>query len=362
MHNFKCPKCKAKVPAYVGSRVFCSCGHQYVADNPSGDPVNTSPATVYNHWLSLHAYAPEHRSTWNEREAKQFAHNWLKGVPQQCCWKNFQPILHELGQDYSSPEAFAYKSWQWHDAVSEKLANPRITWRDCQASWWGVVQPQRPNLLITVATGRCLAELEIVRPSLEAYADKINADFIALTNTTEPWWGYEKFRVQRFVPQYERTLFVDCDVVISPDCENLFDIVPADRIGIHDDWQYLPSYKWMEREREVVCETQGWIVDPRETCLNTGVVVCSRHHRVWDRPKDGLPTTIHCAEQFAFEQQVFQQGVEWEPLPTTYNTQWWMENYGELVKDAKIDHLANSSNKIQDLQASIRRVNPAWSE
>jgi hypothetical protein len=238
--------------------------------------------------------------------------------------------------------------------VSAKLGKPRITWTDCQASWWGKVTPTRLNLLITVATGKCLAELEIVRPSLQAYADKINADFIALVNTTEPWWGYEKFRVQHFVPQYERTLFVDSDVVISPDCENLFDIVPESHVGIHDDWKHLPSHEWMQHEKAKVCESQGWTPDQREICLNTGVVVCSRHHLVWDRPGDGLPTNIHCAEQFAFEQQMLRQGVEWCGLDVKYNTQWWMPQYRKLVPHARINHLANSNDKTGDLKNAMK--------
>jgi hypothetical protein len=95
----------------------------------------------YNHWLKLHAYAPEHRDDWDEQAAKRFTLEWLSGVPQQCCWKNFQPILHKLGQDYSSAEAFAYKAWQWHDAVSEKLGKPRITWAECQVIWGWTSNP-----------------------------------------------------------------------------------------------------------------------------------------------------------------------------------------------------------------------------
>lgn len=354
MQTFRCPKCRAKVGAYPGSRIFCVCGHEYRAQSPVhySQPQAASP---YNHWFKLHRYAPSNRESWDAKAAKLFMLEWLRGVPRQCCWGNFQPILHDLGQAYDSPEAFAYKSWQWHDAVSKKLGKPRISWGDCLASWWGEVEPSRPNLLITVATGKCLPELEVVRPSLQAYADKIDADLIALVNTTEPWWGFEKFRVQQFVPKYSRTLFVDCDVVISPDCQNLFDVVPESHVGLHDDWPYLPQHDWLKPEVEAVCHSQGWEVNYRETCLNSGVVVCSRDHRIWDRPNDRLPTSFHCAEQIAVEQRVFRQGTPWFPLETKFNTQWWMPDYGKTVGFAAIDHLANSKNKLAGLKCSMKR-------
>lgn len=138
MHNYRCPKCKTKTHAYQGARVFCVCGHVYRAETPVAWAPVVGPGNAYNHWLSLHAYAPEHRGAWNELKAKKFTLGWLKGIPNQgCdCWENFQPILKAFPPVYDSPEQFLHRSWMWHDAVSEKIGNPRISWDDAWARWW----------------------------------------------------------------------------------------------------------------------------------------------------------------------------------------------------------------------------------
>ncbi len=74
---------------------------------------------------------------------------------------------------------------------------------------------QRDLLIITIATGKNSNELlEVTGPVLEEYSEHVGADFVALTNANTAMVGLEKFRVLEFAKQYERTLYIDADVIL----------------------------------------------------------------------------------------------------------------------------------------------------
>lgn len=201
----------------------------------------------------------------------------------------------------------------------------------------------RPNLVISVAAGPEYEELAAInRPRWLYYANRCNADLIVLTGRTADFGVLEKFRVEPYVRQYKRTLFVDADCFIKPTCPNLFDLVPQSDVGMHDDWDYLKHTKWLRDERTVALASQG-VKYETDACWNSGVVVCSaRHADIWQPPTKPLPGR-HCDEQFWVEYQ----SRLWHKysLPTDYNAQWWMTEFGRLRQRAEIVHYANAEHR-----------------
>lgn len=193
------------------------------------------------------------------------------------------------------------------------------------------------NLVVTVAIGEEFGKLlEITGPLMKKYADRVGADFIVITDKTQPWWGLEKFRVKPLVEAYERTLFVDADCIIRPSCCDLFEAVPSDKVGIHDDWLFNKSTDWAYGEWEQLMRSQGRNDPLRKRMLNTGVVVCSRQHaNIWTPPTLPIPG-IHCDEQFLIDDKI----KDWHALPQACNHQFWFENFNEKLPKAEIVHLA----------------------
>jgi len=75
--------------------------------------------------------------------------------------------------------------------------------------------------------------------SFQKYADKINADFVVIdspkinytnTKTINPL-KFEKYQVYEILEEYERVLFIDNDILITPHAPNIFLEVPQDKIG-----------------------------------------------------------------------------------------------------------------------------------
>jgi hypothetical protein len=204
--------------------------------------------------------------------------------------------------------------------------------------------PSKPRLIITIAIGQSFQDFfKRTGPIFEEYARRCDADFVVLTNPTQQWWGLEKFRVQQFAAAYERTLYLDADVILRDSTPNLFEFVPRGHIAMHDDWPHLPSHDWLFEERRSILQSQHIPMSDANTTWNTGVVLCDREHaNLWAPPTEPfLPT--HCAEQFWVEHNARQ--FPFFELATELNTQFWMPRFAELHPTAKVIHLSNCPNE-----------------
>jgi hypothetical protein len=212
-----------------------------------------------------------------------------------------------------------------------------------------IPKPTSDRLVITIAVGEKYSRiLDLARPLMEAYAKKCNADFVALTNQTQRWWGLEKFRVKAFQQHYDRVMFVDADVLIKPETPDLFKIVDPQRIGMHNDNPYNPggtsmdvgNEGWLNAERAGLLNSQGVYLDAYDepVCQNSGVVVCSKHHDIWNGMTKPFPMK-HCDEQFWIEYQAQKYPIQ--QLSYRFNNQYWFgERFHKQCPRSHIIHFA----------------------
>jgi len=220
---------------------------------------------------------------------------------------------------------------------------------------WGNKRPKsgRNRAVVTVATGPNYQGMFLLtRPFMQAYCERVNADFIDLDNSTEAWGPMEKFRVRHFAEQYEEVLFVDADAVIMEHCPNLFELHTED-IVCHNDWSKLADKRWLVEERNTVSKLAQVQLPNPETCLNSGIVL-TRHsaRHIWDRPTVNIGTS-HCSEQIWLEyriQDAVKSGLTLGYLDSRANWQWWfnLHNPGAFeagLSDAWIVHFANAPDR-----------------
>lgn len=307
-----------------------------------------------NAWHTIHTrYASAISSgQWNETTER----HWLDTVfqlliPCGDCGGRWLEIRPQL--DLSSAESAFESCWRLHNLVSARHVQPakaELSYRQCRAIYLG--EATAGLCVVTLATGHQANDvLNVSRPSLAAYAARCNADYIELRGTTEPWWGLEKFRVRNLAKAFERTLFLDCDVIIRENCPDLFALVPETQIGMHDDWPHLMGVEWLRAERKSVFDSQAIDGIYPEAAMNTGVVMVSRQHAdIWTRPRDPFPTS-HCAEQIwieflASEYPVFK-------LPTEFNCQWWMGDFEQRKPSSHVIHWANCRSKADSMRGFL---------
>lgn len=273
---------------------------------------------------------------------------WKARVPQVgCgCQVSFDEILETFPAVFGDSRAQFERGIEWHNEVNKKpsLSKPVVSLEDALTLW----RHKRPasgktRCVLTVATGRKFRELlEVTRPSLKAYAEKCNADFIELTNETELWWGFEKCRARHFVEQYDETLFLDADCVVNPAAPSIFD--RSESLAMHNDYHFLHRTEWLRNERISIADALGVEFEQRDVGLNSGVVYARREAAaVWTRPPDNIPQS-QTSEQTFVEQSAFRLG--YTDLDDRWNWQFYFRDFWSKAPDAWIVHFAGEREKI----------------
>lgn len=248
---------------------------------------------------------------------------------------------------FDSPESFRTWGIDLHNAVNSKLATeyphldyPQISMEQYLALWKNKAPCKSSRLVITVATGQyCKQLLKHTRTKFIDYANQYNADYIELTNELCESWQLEKLRVGVFADQYEQTLFLDVDCVVTDKCRDLFEA--SDGIAVVNDWNILVQnnrWNWIDPEYKSIMRSQN--IEPEKEwtrCLNTGVLLCSKTYNPWVKALRPLPQ-VHCAEQFWVDHHI----QDYTELPDTCNWQWWRgKEFWRGLPNAEIIHFAN---------------------
>lgn len=143
------------------------------------------------------------------------------------------------------------------------------------------------NLILTISIGEFYNFLsQLTHPTLKYYAEKINADFMAITepqisNSTPHW---EKFLISDLLKEYDRIIYLDTDLIVRKDTPNLFDQVPYFELGMLDEAPYTEnrvlSFQQACNDYGVLCK------DWDGKYYNTGVMVISRPHKnIFEKPE-----------------------------------------------------------------------------
>ena len=133
------------------------------------------------------------------------------------------------------------------------------------------------NAIVTLSIGEGYKLPDVTHPMMRAYAEKIGADFVVI-NTPKlnlSCVHYEKYQIYELLESYDRIIYLDTDILLNPDCPNLFKIVPEDNFGA-----FLISKHtyYHDGEIKIVQKELGELGWKREY-FNSGVMVFSQHHR-----------------------------------------------------------------------------------
>ena len=128
--------------------------------------------------------------------------------------------------------------------------------------------------VVTLAIGEFYEKMgSYTQPLMKAYASRINADFIVLSerkiadsSSLPP--KYEKFQLYQLLEIYERIIFIDNDIVVLPTAPNLLDIVDKESFAAVSE----ESFSGSKLEKKVTQEIMG-SVDWKYCYFNSGLMV-----------------------------------------------------------------------------------------
>jgi glycosyltransferase involved in cell wall biosynthesis len=163
--------------------------------------------------------------------------------------------------------------------------------------------------------------LDATRENIKKYAEKCNADYIELTgDQVEEFPISNKFRLEKVAQTYEKTLFVDCDIVIKESAPNIFEITPNDKISAFDEYRvYLDhrtnNHLWIDDSMHRISKALN-VAYRGKTMLNSGFMVipksCSQYY---SQPKVPYPR-LWCFDQMWLTlntpiEKIYKLGREW---------------------------------------------------
>jgi lipopolysaccharide biosynthesis glycosyltransferase len=142
-------------------------------------------------------------------------------------------------------------------------------------------------LITTRADASYIDWIELTHPIFIEYASKVKADFMVLDEeydvpeaSTGIGLGVYQYRIVKHYDlheEYDRILHLDSDMLLTPDCPNLFDVVAYDEIGsIYED---VGSRKRQRVQCMHNAQNQFGNINWDSGYINTGVFVTSKCHR-----------------------------------------------------------------------------------
>lgn len=196
--------------------------------------------------------------------------------------------------------------------------------------------------VMTVAIGDSWKRiLEVSGPTIEAYARRIGADYVPITQEKfkTQLHAYEKLRVRELLAgEYERVTVIDADCLVRGDTPNLFDMVPAGRFGAYAE----PSDKEERRkwlDKTYIDHAKSLEMKPPGPhdyrYFSSGVFVADRSHATMFADPPRFAFCFY--EQTYLNLKLLELRLPLFVIPQEFNS-WW----GEYRDKAYIPHYPRS--------------------
>jgi predicted O-methyltransferase YrrM len=193
---------------------------------------------------------------------------------------------------------------------------------------------------------------DVTLPSQREYARRIGADFRILDKRIYQHPHYDKWQLLNLLDEYDRLLYLDCDVIIRSDCPNLFELVPEECIGGENE---LLSFPNQAHHFATFIDRMGMAPVPCRFYVNGGVFVASSCHRNLFRPPEAELTDLPWPEQSHFNARLHVEKIPVYLLPPAFNDRHRRGNY---LQDSFILHYSVASMP-ERIQAANRDLT-AW--
>jgi len=273
-------------------------------------------------------------------------------------------------------------NWQWCQSLTPKeredyykKVNGKVrTLRQAiKRGWVDTINfvdelPERNSgfaVCVIPATDDMLELMEITRPSMMAYAEKCGADYIELEgNQHKDWPMANKYRVHSVSSVYEKTLYLDCDIVIRDNAPNIFELTPDDKLSIFEEFSHWTGRNftdWIQREQDTIVrkflkpeERDRWLVNGAFTAtkmLNGGVMVIPKCVADWYSQPDRNYIRQWCFDQnylsLILPDELHHQlderfNFNWQKFDFTYVHQ--HSNFLNIAKDCYFIHVNGEKN------------------
>tara|TARA_B100000700_G_C15056796_1_gene863249 strand:- start:881 stop:1588 length:708 start_codon:yes stop_codon:yes gene_type:complete len=182
-------------------------------------------------------------------------------------------------------------------------------------------------LLTTRADQTVEGWAQLVHPVFRKYAERVSADFLILDESLncnaarsgigDGLWHFRIMKHYDLHEEYDRILHLDSDILLTPECPNLFDHVPYDSIAtVYED---VGSRKPQRVQCMLNAQNQFGDIGWRDGYINTGVFLTSKCHRDIFQPINGRFFTDWGTDDVHIGYQIKKLGYKVAPLDYQFN-------------------------------------------
>ncbi len=208
--------------------------------------------------------------------------------------------------------------------------------------------------------------------SFQRYADIVNADLIVAEelhypitldnprHTASKAWT-EKLYIGELLKEYERVLYLDADIIVTPHAENIFDNYPdLETLYLFNEGQYLKRQHVIDKIFNIMGPLDNWpSVNNRPVYYNVGCMLISNQCPLFDiATLDDLQEIcnfIQYYEQTYFNYLIHRDGLKNQHISEKFNR---MDALGsDGYREASFIHYAGRGYSNSTLKREARYLN-----
>jgi glycosyltransferase involved in cell wall biosynthesis len=202
--------------------------------------------------------------------------------------------------------------------------------------------------------------LDITRSGVKKYAEKCGADYIELSGDQNPNWTMSnKYRLNRVAKTYDKTLYLDCDIVVKNDAPNIFELTPDDKISAYDEYEIFEQRNdtgWIRKQQESIFLTtldsfpeeikEEYVKNGEfitESMINGGVLVIPNALADYYKQPSHPYTKFWCFDQHLLTLELPEE--KFNNLTHKFNCEYEGNDFSNLVNNSHFIHLNGLKNK-----------------
>lgn len=216
------------------------------------------------------------------------------------------------------------------------------------------------HAVVSLVIGKEAYQLaEYTRLYIQKYANKVEADYIEINefNAKEvkvKTAHYAKLYLREILKKYDRAIFFDIDIIVDENTENLFDIVPKDKLGIFEEGKHFKERKeqffYFAGQWNAISNNKFKIQEWDSRYFNTGVMVLSKKHSIiFENPEHEVN---HFFEQSYLNMNISKYKVDVFELDKKFNAMTFMKDY----QKCNVSHYSGISHESR-IKLLSKRVN-----
>lgn len=165
------------------------------------------------------------------------------------------------------------------------------------------------NAIVVIAIGKSKM-WDIGKKTIEKYCEKYEIPLEIITekkyDTTTArdkyhYMNFEKNQVFELYDKYDRILRLDWDVIMTPHCPNVFEIVPEDHIGVV--FEDVGPKRGDRLNRIKMIQEQLGDINWTSNYLNSGIILASKQHReIYHTTEEDVKTILNLKTRVSKEQ------------------------------------------------------------